>query len=148
MSTPVALAEPDNEGVPLTFDDDEPSGEIDFKSTAELQAEFEAGMVDESDFMGPARPPYPDDYEVPVIQDELPVQPEPPGPDVELLLHDQQAEALLDSLTAGEWRRWPPPPAIPCHGRGWSGVWYSEHELRSWVLSRLTLGKRRRVSPS
>src|SRR5688572_20455955 len=115
MTTPsndLAPAVPD-EGVPLTFDDDGPSGEIEFKSTDELQADFESGMLGADDFEQPQRKPedYGADEGVPVFPVELPPTLDSDAPVVEQMMDRLEAAAFLDQLVGHrDWRKWRPMP--------------------------------------
>lgn len=134
--TSPAQAGEEDDGILVTLDhDDERTDEIDDTRTAEdIQAEFESGMLSAEDFVKPSAS-LPD--EVPIDDPEPRSTPEPTGPEVELLLTADEAFRLMDELIpSGAWRNWPGPPGIPVHGKGWSGVWFSEHELRRWASNR------------
>ncbi len=118
-------------GVPLTFDDDEPPREIDCNDEPWVD-QLAEGELRAEDF----QQPYPLPDEVPVFQDELPSEPEPAGPAVELLLNVEQAAALLDRLVPdGSWRSWPRPPCYPVRGKGWYATGFSARELEAWAMS-------------
>ncbi len=122
--------------IPVTLDDNACESEIaiHYKSLEEIQAEFEAGQLNESDF-AQQQAPLPET--VLVDAPELPPEIEPAWAESELLLNQEQAEELLDSLTGGEWRRWGRPPILRTSGRGWVMSGWSEFDLREWVRRRI-----------
>jgi hypothetical protein len=126
MSEPAKQSADNDEAI--LFDPDEecaPRNDTGYKSAAEIQADFEVGMLSADD-RNPQQ--WPD--EVPLDDPEVAAPDDQPA--VELLLGGDEARAYLDEH-APLWRASRLPPGLPVHGRGWSGVWFSKTELAKWL---------------